>query len=102
MWESEFVDRVRSPGWADTPGVERSLKRFHEKMAGRLRTSQEGAEALTWLCALPPIPEHHFWFDWAPRSPYLLGKRPKSHERESLWRFVCEHAGVSTDCAEWT
>ena len=85
------------PGWADTPGVSRSLATFHEKMSGRLRTSDEGAEAVTWLCTLPPLPTSEFWFDWTPRSPYLLGKRPKDHERERLWDAVCQGAQLDRD-----
>lgn len=85
------------PGWADTPGVERSLATFHRRMSGRLRTSDEGALATTWLATLPPLPEGLFWFDWAPRSPYLLGKRPSEAEREALWSFVCEGAQLDPD-----
>jgi len=83
------------PGWADTPGVAHSLSTFHRKMRGRLRTADEGAEAVAWLCMLPSLPTSHFWFDWLPRSPYLLGKRPKAQERDRLWEMVCQGAQLS-------
>lgn len=105
LWHERFQQQsqryidVQSahPGWADTPGVERSLAVFHEKMSGRLRTSDEGAEAITWLCALPPLPTSHFWFDWAPRNAYLLGKRPRALERERLWDALCQGAQLERD-----
>lgn len=85
------------PGWADTPGVESSLSAFHQKMSGRLRTSTEGALPTEWLCHTPPLTESHFWFDWAPRSPYLLGKRPPQSEIDALWNMVSEGAKLPHD-----
>lgn len=95
-YPDRFIDvQSAHPGWADTPGVERSLATFHQKMLSRLRTSDEGAEAIDWLCRLPPLPTHNFWFDWAPRSPYLLGKCPSDQTRAELWSMVCTGAQVS-------
>ena len=85
------------PGWADTPGVARSLASFHRKMGGRLRSPHEGAAAMSWLCTVPPLSQSHFWFDWAPRSPYLLGKRPTPTALDALWAMVCDGAGLSPD-----
>lgn len=87
------------PGWADTPGVQRYLETFHRWMGGRLRSSAEGAEAVSWLCRLPPLSVSLFWFDWAPRSPYLLGKKPTPAALDALWAMVCDGAGLSAD---WT
>ena len=39
------------PGWADTPGVRRSLPRFFKLTQGVLRTPDEGADTIVWLAA---------------------------------------------------
>jgi len=85
------------PGWADTPGVESGLKNFHTKMSKKLRTSDQGAQPTEWLSCLPPLDSSYFWFDWAPRSPYLLGKRPTQSTIDALWTMVCEGASLSRD-----
>ncbi|XP_028799952.1 dehydrogenase/reductase SDR family member 12-like [Neltuma alba] len=41
------------PGWVETPGVARSLPSFNEKLQGKLRTSEEGADTLIWLALQP-------------------------------------------------
>ena len=61
-------------------------------MQGRLRNLEQGAQPTEWLCCLPPLRESSFWFDWAPRSPYLLGKRPTQTKLDALWNMVCEGA----------
>lgn len=38
------------PGWADTPGVQTSMPSFWEKMQDKLRTAQQGADTLLWMC----------------------------------------------------
>ena len=37
------------PGWADTPAVRSSMPDFYEKMKDKLRTSEQGADCITWL-----------------------------------------------------
>lgn len=37
------------PGWADTPGVEKSLPSFYQRMKTMLRSPQEGADTIVWL-----------------------------------------------------
>ena len=39
------------PGWADTPGVETSLPRFHKLMGPLLRDADQGADTAVWLAA---------------------------------------------------
>ncbi|KAG0461486.1 hypothetical protein HPP92_021783 [Vanilla planifolia] len=41
------------PGWAETPGVAKSLPSFHEKFSGKLRSSEEGADTIVWLALQP-------------------------------------------------
>lgn len=57
------------PGWADTPGVETSLPRFHRLTKPLLRSAAEGADTIVWLCAAPEATETTglFWHDRRPR-----------------------------------
>ncbi|KAI4352771.1 hypothetical protein L6164_006992 [Bauhinia variegata] len=41
------------PGWAETPGVARSLPSFSKALSGKLRTSEEGADTVIWLALQP-------------------------------------------------
>lgn len=86
------------PGWADTPGVERSLPTFHRLLRGRLRTPREGADTILWLAAVDRdrIGEAGFWFDREDVSPYLLPfTRERRHDREALWALVEEAIGAA-------
>lgn len=38
------------PGWADTPAVRNAMPNFHRRMGSRLRTAEQGADTLSWLC----------------------------------------------------
>ncbi|KAM6948320.1 dehydrogenase/reductase SDR family member 12 [Aplochiton taeniatus] len=40
---------VMHPGWADTPAVATSMPQFHQMMAGRLRSAEQGADTVVWL-----------------------------------------------------
>lgn len=37
------------PGWADTPAVQNSMPDFYNKMQGKFRTPEEGADTALWL-----------------------------------------------------
>lgn len=39
------------PGWADTPAVQSSMPDFHRRMGDRLRSPEQGADTVVWLCA---------------------------------------------------
>lgn len=76
------------PGWAATPGVERSLPRFFQLMQKRLRTPGQGADTTVWLAARTPRPEPRgaFWFDRSPAEPHPLpGTRHPAGEADRLW-----------------
>ncbi len=79
-------------GWADTPAVQRSLPGFHSVTRRILRTPEQGADTVSWLCTAPG-PAHGnggFWFDRRRVSPYLLpGTRELSSERQRFWS-LCE------------
>ncbi|XAR62240.1 NADP-retinol dehydrogenase [Bertholletia excelsa] len=62
------------PGWAETPGVAKSLPGFSERFSGKLRTSKEGADTIIWLALQPKeklIPGA-FYFDRAEAPKHLM------------------------------
>lgn len=38
------------PGWSDTPAVQTSMPSFRAKMINKLRTPEQGADTLVWMC----------------------------------------------------
>lgn len=46
------------PGWVDTPAVRSSMPQFYEKMKGKLRSVDEGADTIVWLAASPAAKKH--------------------------------------------
>lgn len=67
---------VVHPGWADTPGVAKSLPGFRERLGPRLRNSRMGADTAVWLASHPDLGDRalsgRFWFDRASRPTALL------------------------------
>ncbi|CAF0727729.1 unnamed protein product [Rotaria sp. Silwood1] len=43
------------PGWVDTPAVRSAMPTFYAKMQSRLRTPEQGADTLIWLCCQKDI-----------------------------------------------
>lgn len=88
------------PGWADTPGVETSLPRFHTLTKPILRTPAQGADTIVWLAASPTAaePGGRFYFDRAPRETHLSAKtRERPEERERFWVTLCELVGADPE-----
>eukprot|EP00268_Persea_americana_P003078 TRINITY_DN10922_c0_g1_i1.p1 TRINITY_DN10922_c0_g1~~TRINITY_DN10922_c0_g1_i1.p1 ORF type:complete len:214 (-),score=29.69 TRINITY_DN10922_c0_g1_i1:341-982(-) len=61
------------PGWAETPGVAKSLPGFSKALSGKLRTSQEGADTIIWLALQPKekLVSGAFYFDRAEAPKHL-------------------------------
>ena len=59
------------PGWADTPGVQRSLPTFRRVTGPILRTPEQGCDTMLWLAG-HAVPSGLFWLDRAPRSTVRL------------------------------
>uniref|UniRef100_A0A5B6YRG3 Dehydrogenase/reductase SDR family member 12 n=2 Tax=Davidia involucrata TaxID=16924 RepID=A0A5B6YRG3_DAVIN len=61
------------PGWAETPGVAKSLPGFSKSLSGKLRTSQEGADTVIWLALQPKekLVPGAFYFDRAEAPKHL-------------------------------
>lgn len=62
------------PGWAETPGVAKSLPDFSKSLSGKLRTSEEGADTVIWLALQPreKLVSGAFYFDRAEAPKHLL------------------------------
>lgn len=85
------------PGWAATPGVSDALPGFDKVIGPLLRTPEEGADTLVWLCGAPAaeIGTDGFWLDRRRRpTAYLPGTETDPTDVDRLWRAVCEVAGV--------
>ncbi len=82
------------PGWVDTPGLERSLPRFHRLMKPALRSPEEGADTIVWLAATKR-PGGGFWHDRERRPTHLLRRtRESDEERARLWSECLRLTGL--------
>lgn len=90
------------PGWADTPGVGRSLPRFRRIVGPLLRSPSECADTLVWLAVDDGAPlkgSGRFWLDRRPRPLHRLAATRRSdtpEERESLWTWAATKSGLAT------
>ncbi|XP_038899726.1 dehydrogenase/reductase SDR family member 12 [Benincasa hispida] len=68
------------PGWAETPGVTKSLPSFSKSLSGKLRTSEEGADTLIWLALQPKekLVPGAFYFDRSEAPKHLAFAATKS------------------------
>jgi hypothetical protein len=88
------------PGWALTPGVERSLPTFRKVMSPLLRSPDQGADTLVWLAADDGAPTERtggFWLDRRVRSLHRSRRTRNAdtpQERARLWEWVCAAAGT--------
>jgi NAD(P)-dependent dehydrogenase (short-subunit alcohol dehydrogenase family) len=78
------------PGWADTPGVARSLPTFRTFTRGMLRSPAEGADTIVWLAAsdgAPATSTGQFWLDREIRPTHRLARTARSDTPEARARF---------------
>lgn len=87
------------PGWADTPGVARSLPGFHRLLRSLLRDVREGSDTVRWLAATRPAPESGgFWHDRRIRpTHYLPCSRESAAPLDRLWRYCADAVAVSPE-----
>ncbi|GMH00946.1 hypothetical protein Nepgr_002785 [Nepenthes gracilis] len=78
-WAEMYKDKgigfyAMHPGWADTPGVAKSLPGFSKALSGNLRTSEEGADTVVWLALQPKekLTSGAFYFDRAEAPKHLM------------------------------
>ncbi|XP_024030895.1 dehydrogenase/reductase SDR family member 12 isoform X1 [Morus notabilis] len=62
------------PGWAETPGVNRSLPDFSKSLSGKLRSMEQGADTVIWLALQPKekLVSGAFYFDRAEVPKHLM------------------------------
>jgi NAD(P)-dependent dehydrogenase (short-subunit alcohol dehydrogenase family) len=105
MWaETLRSDRIAvhamHPGWADTPGVRRSLPTFRRITGPLLRDAEQGADTLVWLAAddgAPLAATGRFWLDRRPRPIHRLASTRRSDsydERRRVWAWCVERSGL--------
>lgn len=83
------------PGWADTPGVQRSLPGFRRITSPILRTPEQGADTILWLAG-HDVASGRFWLDRTQRTevrlPWLSYDQA---EVERVWDIVAEQSGAA-------
>ena len=108
MWAEQLrPDRVTvhamHPGWADTPGVRKSLPTFRRVTGPLLRSAQQGVDTLVWLAADDGAPldtTGMFWLDRRPRAIHRLPSTRRSdtaEERRRLWDWCIGRTGFGDD-----
>jgi NAD(P)-dependent dehydrogenase (short-subunit alcohol dehydrogenase family) len=84
------------PGWADTPGIARSLPGFRRVMRPVLRTATQAADTAVWLTATRPAPPSgQFWHDRRFRPTHYL---PTTHytdaQLQRVWQYCATAIGL--------
>jgi NAD(P)-dependent dehydrogenase (short-subunit alcohol dehydrogenase family) len=92
--EAGVVFHAMHPGWADTPGIEESLPRFHRLVGPLLRSPAEGADTIVWLAAAeePGKSSGALWLDRRPRATHRLRRTRRPDEAAEAARLFawCE------------
>uniref|UniRef100_A0A2P2J6W2 Dehydrogenase/reductase SDR family member 12 n=2 Tax=Rhizophora mucronata TaxID=61149 RepID=A0A2P2J6W2_RHIMU len=104
-WAETYKNRGISfysmhPGWAETPGVAKSLPSFNTLLSRKLRTSQEGADSIVWLALQPKemLASGAFYFDRAESPKHLMfAATGGSHTlTNSIFDRLCSMSGLSS------
>jgi len=86
-WAGQHPDvhfSVMHPGWASTPGVDRSLPGFAQTMKERLRSAAEGADTVVWLACQPRGQSGEFWLDRQVTRRHLWGAGTEVDESKAV------------------
>lgn len=84
----EVTSNAMHPGWADTPGVARSLPRFRALLSRVLRDDAEGADTIVWLACAPRLAHEtgRLYLDReARRTEVLPGTHHSAADVGALW-----------------
>ncbi len=103
LTQTGIVAHAMHPGWVDTPGLERSLPRFHRVTRSLLRTPAEGADTIIWLGSAeePGRSSGGFWHDRRVRSTHRVpGTRETKSDRRMLWESCMRVTGPNGPQAE--
>lgn len=91
---ADYLSFAMHPGWADTPGVAKSLPAFRQKLLSQLRDNRMGADTMVWLASDPGLSRQHcglLWFDRRPQPAAIIpGSAPRSEEVRQLVSWVAE------------
>ena len=88
------------PGWVDTPGLERSLPRFHRLLRPLLRDPDAGADTAAWVIASERARAHPgaFWHDRRPRpTSRLPWTRTSADDGRRLYAELALMAGLGAE-----
>lgn len=93
---SNVTTHAMHPGWARTPGLSEALPRFEQFLSPLLRSPDEGAETITWLCGAPgaEVGSGRLWLDRRPRpTVYRPGTGTSPAQAQELWDRVVALTG---------
>lgn len=94
---SRAIFQAMHPGWVDTPGVVKSLPRFHSIMKPVLRSVEAGADTIVWLVDVDTEElgaNGGFWLDRHRRSiTKIPGTSATQSERDRLWQWCEDNSG---------
>ena len=94
---SKVIFQAMHPGWVDTPGVVKSLPRFHSITKPVLRSAEAGADTIVWLV---DVDENDlganggFWLDRHRRSITKIPRTGASQgDRNRIWQWCEDNSG---------
>ena len=94
---SKAIFQAMHPGWVDTPGVVKSLPRFHSIMKPVLRSVEAGADTIVWLADADENDlgaNGGFWLDRHRRSiTKIPGTAASQSERNRIWQWCEDNSG---------
>ena len=94
---SGVIFQAMHPGWVDTPGVVKSLPRFHSITKPVLRSAEAGADTIVWLADVDAKElgaNGGFWLDRHRRSiTKIPGTSASQSERDRLWHWCEDNSG---------
>jgi len=94
---SGVIFQAMHPGWVDTPGVVKSLPRFHAITKPVLRSAEAGADTIVWLADVDAKElgaNGGFWLDRHRRSiTKVPGTGASQSERDRLWQWCEDNSG---------
>jgi len=91
-WAEEGITvNAMHPGWADTPGVESALPKFHKLTRHFLRNAEQGADTIVWLASAREAGSvsGKLFLDREPHTTHLLpSTRESDEERQALLGYL--------------
>jgi len=94
---SKVIFQAMHPGWVDTPGVVKSLPRFHSITKPVLRSAEAGADTIVWLADVDESDlgaNGGFWLDRHRRSiTKIPGTAASQSERDRIWQWCEDNSG---------